>query len=45
MPICPAVAVARGAFNTAVREMKLVATATPESLKTQHADLIMKGRQ
>lgn len=36
------VAVARGDFDTAVREMKLAVTAAPESLKAQHADLVRR---
>jgi tetratricopeptide (TPR) repeat protein len=34
------VAVAKGDFDTAVREMKLAVAAAPESLKAQHADLV-----
>jgi tetratricopeptide (TPR) repeat protein len=36
------VAVARGDFETAVREMKLAVAAAPESLKAQHADLVRR---
>ena len=36
------VAVARGDFDTAVREMKLAVAAAPESLKAQHADLVRR---
>jgi tetratricopeptide (TPR) repeat protein len=36
------VAVARGDFDTAVKEMKLAVTAAPESLKAQHADLVRR---
>ena len=36
------IAVAKGDFATAVTEMKLAAAASPESLKTQHADLIRR---
>jgi tetratricopeptide (TPR) repeat protein len=36
------VAVARGDFDTAAREMKLAVTAAPESLKAQHADLVRR---
>lgn len=36
------VAVAKGDFDTAVREMKLAAAAAPESLKAQHADLVRR---
>ena len=36
------VAVARGDFDTAVREMRLAVTAAPESLKSQHADLVRR---
>ena len=36
------VAVARGDFDTAVREMKLAAAAAPESLKAQHVDLVRR---
>ena len=41
------VAVARGDFETAVREMKLAVAAAPESLKAQHADLVrrLEGRE
>ena len=34
------VAVAKGDFDTAIREMKLAVAAAPESLKAQHADLV-----
>ena len=36
------VAVAKGDFDTAVREMKLAVAAAPESLKGQHADLVRR---
>ena len=36
------VAVARGDFDTAVKEMKLAVAAAPESLKAQHADLVRR---
>jgi tetratricopeptide (TPR) repeat protein len=36
------IAAARGDFNTAVKEMKLAATAAPESLKAQHIDLVRR---
>jgi tetratricopeptide (TPR) repeat protein len=36
------VAVAKGDFDTAVREMKLAVAAAPESLKAQHADLVRR---
>ena len=36
------VAVARGDFDAAVREMRLAAAAAPESLKAQHADLVRR---
>jgi tetratricopeptide (TPR) repeat protein len=36
------VAVARGDFDTAIREMKLAVAAAPESLKAQHADLVRR---
>jgi len=36
------VAVARGDFDMAVREMKLAVAAAPESLKAQHADLVRR---
>ena len=36
------VAVARGDFDTAVRKMKLAVAAAPESLKSQHADLVRR---
>jgi tetratricopeptide (TPR) repeat protein len=36
------IAVAKGDFDTAVREMKLAVTAAPESLKAQHADLVRR---
>jgi tetratricopeptide (TPR) repeat protein len=36
------VAVARGDFDTAVKEMRLAVTAAPESLKAQHADLVRR---
>ncbi|MBV9928568.1 MAG: DUF2911 domain-containing protein [Acidobacteria bacterium] len=36
------VAVARGDFDTAVREMRLAVAAAPESLKAQHADLLRR---
>jgi tetratricopeptide (TPR) repeat protein len=36
------VAVAKGDFDTAVREMKLAVTAAPESLKAPHADLVRR---
>ena len=36
------VAVARGDFDTAVREMRLAVAAAPESLKAQHADLVRR---
>jgi tetratricopeptide (TPR) repeat protein len=36
------VAVAKGDFDTAVREMRLAVAAAPESLKAQHADLVRR---
>ena len=36
------IAVARGDFDTAVKEMKLAVIAAPESLKAQHADLVRR---
>ncbi|HEX8283113.1 MAG TPA: DUF2911 domain-containing protein [Pyrinomonadaceae bacterium] len=36
------VAVAKGDFDTAVKEMKLAVAAAPESLKAQHADLVRR---
>ncbi|MBV8857997.1 MAG: DUF2911 domain-containing protein [Acidobacteria bacterium] len=36
------VAVAKGDFDTAVKEMKLAVAAAPESLKSQHADLVRR---
>jgi tetratricopeptide (TPR) repeat protein len=36
------IAVAKGDYTAAVKEMKLAAAASPESLKTQHADLIRR---
>jgi tetratricopeptide (TPR) repeat protein len=36
------IAVAKGDYAAAVKEMKLAAAASPESLKTQHADLIRR---
>jgi tetratricopeptide (TPR) repeat protein len=36
------VAVAKGDFDTAVKEMRLAVTAAPESLKAQHADLVKR---
>jgi tetratricopeptide (TPR) repeat protein len=36
------IAVAKGDFDTAVREMKLAVAAAPESLKAQHADLVRR---
>lgn len=36
------VAVAKGDFETAVKEMKLAVAAAPESLKAQHADLVRR---
>lgn len=36
------VAVAKGDFDTAVREMKLAVAGAPESLKAQHADLVRR---
>jgi tetratricopeptide (TPR) repeat protein len=36
------VAVAKGDFDTAVREMKLAVAGAPESLKSQHADLVRR---
>ncbi len=36
------VAVAKGDFNTAVKEMKLAAAGAPESLKAQHDDLVRR---
>jgi tetratricopeptide (TPR) repeat protein len=36
------VAVAKGDFDAALREMKLAVTAAPESLKGQHADLVRR---
>jgi tetratricopeptide (TPR) repeat protein len=36
------VAVAKGDFNTAVKEMKLAAAGAPESLRAQHLDLVRR---
>ena len=36
------VAVAKGDFDTAVKEMRLAVAAAPESLKAQHADLVRR---
>ena len=36
------IAVAKGDFATAVKEMKLAVTAAPESLKAQHVDLVRR---
>jgi hypothetical protein len=36
------VAVAKGDFETAIKEMKLAATLAPESLKASHADLVRR---
>jgi tetratricopeptide (TPR) repeat protein len=36
------VAVAKGDFETAIKEMRLAVTAAPESLKTWHADLVRR---
>jgi tetratricopeptide (TPR) repeat protein len=36
------IAVAKGDYATAVKEMKLAAAASPESLRTQHADLVRR---
>lgn len=36
------IAVAKGDFDTAVKEMKLAVTAAPESLKAQHVDLVRR---
>jgi tetratricopeptide (TPR) repeat protein len=36
------IAVAKGDFDTAVKEMKLAATVAPESLKAQHVDLVRR---
>lgn len=36
------IAVAKADFRTAVKEMKLAAAASPESLKTQHVDLVRR---
>ena len=36
------VAVAKGDFETAIKEMKLAATLAPESLKAPHADLVRR---
>jgi hypothetical protein len=36
------IAVSKGDYDTAVKEMKLAAASSPESLKTQHADLVRR---
>ncbi|HEX7957932.1 MAG TPA: hypothetical protein VF508_13365, partial [Pyrinomonadaceae bacterium] len=36
------VAVAKGDFDTAVREMKLAVASAPESLKAQHVELVRR---
>jgi hypothetical protein len=36
------IAVAKGDYTAAVKEMKLAAAESPESLKIQHADLIRR---
>jgi hypothetical protein len=36
------IAVSKGDYDTAVKEMKLAAAASPESFKTQHADLVRR---
>jgi tetratricopeptide (TPR) repeat protein len=36
------IAVAKGDFATALKEMRLATAASPESLKTQHADLVRR---